>query len=368
MKNFFNYIALVFLTICLSGCYPTGEQSFENVSPEELSLSAENITAGNEHLSIFAKLPESIPDEVPKIRVSVREWDADSLKEMFIGDRDDLEHYEYPSDFFADENYHVYMSGENSDREPYWLIYEAGRLTSEIRENIYGCGSLSSALFTYNFDDFFNDDRLELFTKADAVNRTNTLLTRLGITNCSEPYVYAITADKANKYLADQFAEANYKKWTADDEIYILSYPLEYDGIPVTMNFSSSGEIGGHGSFFVGSYINVIVTKDKILSLSCQNILSPDYERGETVSINCNAQNALKIAAEYYDSIVLEDYDIKILNCRLVYVPFEQHDEKDFTLIPMWKIDASIDRHDSALMCACDYLFIDAQTGNIIIW
>lgn len=359
----------VLIAFLMTGCYPSGGELLSNEDNGAISEQIEDIVSGNENLDIDVTLAENVL-EAPEINVKVMEWDEETLKSVFLSEKGNPEYSEYPSDNFPNDLMRVYIYEENENQDAYWLVSEPGRLTAEIRESKYGYGSLASSIYTYNFRDLFGDNDLQAFTKSDAINRANALLTELGITNYSKPNIYSITADEANKYLNQNFSNSHYESWTKENEIYILSYPLEYENIPITINFSSGGTVGGHGSFFVGSCIDVIVTKDDIFSLQCENILNPNYEKGESVSINCNAQNALKIAAEHYNGMVLEDDDIKISDCQLVYVPFEQDkkDEKCFTLIPMWKIDAVVYGNNTDLMGTCDYLFIDAQTGNIIIW
>lgn len=348
-----------------SACYPTGEQTLP-VNDDSVVKQIEDIVSGNEHLEIDVDIPE-IAIEMPKINVKVMEWNSDKLYKMFLASRPNLTYYEYPSDFFDGEIYQLY-DDESSD-EAYRFIVQAGFLSSQIRREFskYGYGTMQSALDTYCFEDYFMEEGISSFSKEDAINRCAVFLKEVGITNYANPNVYAITAGKANEYWEEK-NYTEYEEWTADDEIYILRFPIEYNGVPVTTTCSSSRDIGGHGGYFVGSYIDFITTEDEIIYMNCSTIFSPEYELGENVSINCSAENALKIAAEHYDSIVLGDNDIKILECELVYVPYEQYGEKNFTLIPMWRIDVSIHRGDTDIMGVCDYLFIDAQKGNIIIW
>ncbi len=362
MKKFYCSVAAIILAGMLSGCFPSGEtpisdKDIKDVSPEISDMVSENILPS-----------ENIPFEVPKINVKVMEWDTAVLNEMFLKEKDYLNHYEYPSDDFSNANYHAYMD-ERDSGDAYWLVYDQGRLTSEVRAklNQYGYGTLMSSLETFDFGGYFDDESIEPFSISDAVDRASTVLKKLGVANLAEPNVYALTADKANKFLQAEYGD-EYKKWTADDEIYILEYSQEYEGIPVTANFAAGGESGGHGSFFIGSRVAVVITKNEVLSINGKNLLSSEYSIGENVSLNCNSQKAIKIAAEYYNNLAFPGVDIKITDCKLVYVPFEQINEKEFTLIPMWMATAVLNYNDGRLINPCDYLFIDAQTGEIPIW
>lgn len=356
--------SVILFTSCLfflSACYPTGEQLPSTGDDNSISEQIGAIASGNEHLEIDA-LPSEYKTELPKINVKVMEWDSDKINEAFLSQKPGLEHNEYPCDFFSNENYHVYK-----EEDKYWLVYEPGRLDSEYRKSVYGYGTMQAAMESYRFEDLFTEDSINSLEKDKAVNECIELLNKVGITNYSEPRIYAITADKANEYWKWMDYD-EYEEWTVDNEIYFVWFPIEYNGIPVTDYYSRNIAIGGQGGYFVGSHISFVVTKEKVFSMMSSNIFSPEYELGENVKIKCSADNALKFAAEYYDGIVLGDQDIKINDCELVYVPYEQHDEKNFTLVPMWKINISVYSDSSVLMGVRDVLFIDAQTGNIIIW
>lgn len=359
----------VLLEICsllLSACYPTGEQTLSVDDNNLIVKQIEDIVSGNEHLKIDVDIPKNII-EIPEINVKVMEWNDAKLYKIFLASRSNLTYYEYPSDYFEGENYQLY--DDESSNEAYRLIVQSGFLSSQIRREFskYGYGTMLSALGTYCFENYFTEEDIDLFSKEDAIKRCISFLKEVDITNYAPPEIYAITANKANKYWEEK-NYTEYEEWTSENEIYILRFPIEYNGISVTTTCSSSRDIGGHGGYFVGSYIDFIITEDEIIYMDSFAIFSPEYEIGEYVTINCSAENALKIAAEHYDSIIFGDNDIKILRCELVYVPYEQHDEKNFTLIPMWRIDASIYRENTDTLGLCDYLFIDAQTGNLVIW
>lgn len=361
-----SIILLVSGMLFLSACYPSGGQSLLSGDDISIGEQIEDIVSSNEHLEVDAE-PKQSAVKVPKINVTVMEWDDEKLNELFLASRPDLEYYEFPSDYYTSENYKLYED-ETSD-EAYWLVVQDGFLSSEIRREFskYGYGTMQSSLGLYRFEDYFTDNSISLFSKEEAITRCTALLEEVGITNHAEPEVYAIIANKANVYWENE-EYIEYEKWTADDEVYILRFPIEYNNIPVTTVCSNDREIGGHGGYFVGSYIDFIADENEIIYMDCFTIFSPEYETGENIEIKCGAENALKIAAKYYDSIVLGEKDIKISGCELVYVPYEQHDEKNFTLIPMWRIDACVYNEGTDLMGLCDYLFIDVQTGNIIIW
>jgi len=215
------------------------------------------------------------------------------------------------------------------------------------------------------------DESISVLPKEEAVNRCTQLMNEVGITNYSEPEIYAITVDKANEFWKsegyDEYEE--YKDWMSpEDEIYILSFPIEYNDIPVTL-FSPESIRNDHVGIFAGSFVFFLVTKDEILYLDSNNLFSPQYENGEYVTIKCSAENALKIALDYYNGIKLDEgKSVKVTQCKLVYAPRKWHEQGEIiTLTPLWEID-TVQYTQGNLMGVKNSLHIDAQTGDIIIW
>lgn len=366
MKNKYAKIYILFVATAavLTGCYPKGVSTISEMESNDSEYIISEIASENEHLTIDVTLPENVPDQLPKVNVNVMEWDEDVVNDLYLFPRQNLIHSEYPCDFFTGENYQLF---ESTDESAYRLVYEPGRLSSAVREKFvkYGYGTLESGFGTYCFSDYYNDG-VEDYLGSEAEKELIRQLVQLGLTNLANPEVYLVTAEKANEYFSLKGYD-EYEKWTDDNQIFLVRYPLEYGGIKVTTDASSDLVSGGHGSYFVGSYITAIVTNNEVLSLDCQNIMSAKYDTGKTVSIVCNASHALKVAAEYYDAMSLGDSDIKLLDLSLVYVPFEQHSEKEFTLVPMWKVNAVV-KNEEDIMGSFNYLFIDAEDGHIIIW
>lgn len=362
MYTFKTKKLLVLFSSCsllLTACFPSGGQALSTEDNSVISSQIMDIVSGNEHLEIEAELSGNV-EAVPKINVKIMEWDENKLKKIFLTGKTNLEYEEHPSNSFPNDSVHVY-----TEEDQYWLGYEPGDLLSADRQNSFGYGRMQSVLSIRNFNDLFTDDSIKLLSKNDAINKCTLLLTEVGITNYDEPKVYAITADKANRYWEKEDWDDEYDDWTVEDEVYFLRFPIEYNNIPVTVDSKFGGSKFENNRNIPSTLIDFIVTKDKIYSINCQGIYSPEYEIIENVKINCSKENALKIAAQHYDSIDLGDQTIKILNCELVYVRDEIKEDKQYTLVPMWKVNAaSYDNED--LMGSLDILFIDVGTGNIV--
>lgn len=358
MKRIYITIAAILAACSLAGC--TAD------APLNSDIVKNGALAANTAPDIINTKYDKKTEEIPMLKAKVKEWDVDRINELFIEPRTDLVHTEYPGSFPFNDSYDVYLGDESGDA--YWLVYENGRLLAETRRDFdkYGYGTLASGLHVYSFGEYYNDNEIGLFPKEDAVSRTNELLDKLGIKGYSEPEVYAITADKANADLSGEWNDKNgishsYEKWTADDEVYILRYSLEYNNIPLTNNFQS--DIGG---VLVGSDITAIVTKDEILSLDAFNILSDEYEVGESINVKCTREQAIEMADKYFKatnpSFENDDSDVKLLGCEIVYMPINMDAEGCCTLVPMWKVDISY-YSEYSFMRGYDCVFINVSTG-----
>lgn len=361
-------------SLFLTACFPSGGQSLSTEDNSVISDEIESIVSNNEHIEVEAELSENIT-ELPMVNVKVMEWDDKKITDTFLSDKENLEHEEADSSIFAEGKRHWY---ENDD---YKFSYQPGFLTSEYRHSsVFGYGSLRTALNFYCYEDIFTNDSISVLPKEEAIKRCTDLLEGAGITNYSEPRVYAITVDKVNEFWIETGYDSSdeYAPWfSPEDEIYVLRFPIEYNGIPVT---TFMPEVSSHGmsTFFVGSHIDFVVTKNEVFSLEIFQLFSPEYELGDNVEINCSAENALKIAVEHYDDMFLDYGDktyiknnIKILNCELVYIPYEYQDEvdftsKNFTLTPVWEVSVAA-YGDEDIIGERRCFFIDAQTGDILV-
>ncbi len=358
-------------SLLLTACFPSGGQKLSNEDSALISEKIENIVSNNEHLDAEVTLPAEKVTDLPKINVKIMEWDEDQQKNIFLSGKENLVHEEHNCEPFPDEKQHVYYTDEDAeDDEKYAFAYEPGELISQNSgSGVFGYGTLRTYLGHARLEDIFTDDSISLLSKGDAIERCTDILKAVGITNYSDPTVYAVTVDKANTFWKEELRTdaEEYKAWSsAEEEVYIMRFPLKYGDINAATSGTNYWATYGPVGYFVGSYVDFVVTKDGIHSLEARNIFSPEYETGDTVKINCSAENALKIAAEHYDSMSINGLNYKIFDCRLVYVPHNQN-EKNFTLVPMWEIEAAYYRDDDTIG-KYDNLFIDAETGNIIIW
>ncbi len=228
----------VVCVLFLTGCFPTGSQRLSNENNSEIRKQIEEILSENKQLEIEAETEETA-NEIPKANVQIMNWDGEKINEIFLTGKIDLVHEERSAayeEFFPNDKGHFYSEGDDD----FWLLYESGRLSSENRKDgAFGYKTLFSNYKLYFFEDYFTDESISVLPKEEAVNRCIKIMNEAGITNYSDPEIYAITADKANNFWKyeeyDEYEE--YKDWSsAEDEIYLLCFPIEYNDIPVIMS------------------------------------------------------------------------------------------------------------------------------------
>ena len=359
-------LALCLPLTLMTACFPSGELLTDD--DENVSGQIDSIVSENDRLDMeIDSLPDENISELPIIKVKIMEWDDDKLKKEFLDGRTNVSvDPETPSVRFPDETAHSYTDGET-----FSLTYDPGCLsTNYFSSSTFGYGTLAINSHTKRFDDIFTYGSISLLPKDEAIKKCTDILKNIGLTNYSEPNVYAITKDKVNQYWHNEMYNEyeEYADWSSEeDEVYVIRFPIEYNSIPVTTTQAANIETYGHVAIFAGSYVDFIVTKDGIYSLEAWNVFSPEFETDDTAKISCSTENAMKIAAEYYDSLAIGDLVYKVFGCDLVYVPREQYDEKYFTLVPMWEVKAAYYR-DGVTIGIYDDMFIDAQSGSIIIW
>lgn len=364
MKNTISKISVMLSAVMLTGCFPTGEVVIPDggLGMDELLAMAEGV----ENLSLDLTLPADYPDEVPQVTVKVREWDNDRLREIFIDGKNIIEQYEYESDLFPEETYYVYYTDDG-----YVCGFEPGHVFLRHNEkNNAGYDLFTSMFYYYHCEDMLTADSLDGFPLSDATGRVNELLDNIGISNYSEPYVYAVSAEKANMWLEKEAhkqkelwgEDTEVKTWGEENEAYILRYPLQYGYIPVETDTVTVKV----NYAYLDTYIEAIVTRDDIISLDCRGIYSEEYETGPVVSINWSPTDALSRLITDLSKAVITD-PLTFYDCRFVYAPTGIQDDGSVILSPVWHFEYAKETEISAEDGGIKRVeYINAQTGNKI--
>ncbi|MBD5129881.1 MAG: hypothetical protein HDT43_08155 [Ruminococcaceae bacterium] len=326
-------------------------------------------------VNIKCTLPENAPAQAALYKTKPF-WFEDGLPEkLLLNDVDFILEERRVNEAYPDIIQPIYVHAED---RLLGLGYNGG-CSGEIffrrcDEHMYG--TLRNLFDVYNVEEtIFNDKSLDGFAPEEAVAKADEVLGKLGITNLGTPEVWAIKADKANEVIGrEEWNEKDgsvteWKRWTTDDEVYYLTYPVEYDGIPVAL----SGPIAGgmtkihpeNGwSLLEGSYIQVTVARDgSILELEGYRIPSADVENVGTVDISVSAQQAADILTEHHAA---QDFPaaINVTECSLVYVMTADDYGDEFILKPMWKFEMNYDSNGTYGVEGVVMIeYVEADTG-----
>lgn len=339
-------VAALLSVSLLSGCYPTGNQDPRSdiATGEMTTRNSENTTSGQivgdtspentpqQNINYNLTLPQNSPSTVPQIRLQVRKWEENEIESIFLDGKTVVDQYTYEPDFFPDDLCYVYRTSDD------WQIIRApGQFTADNFGAMgsgfqYGavCPSLTRVCFA-------SDEELSAFSSEDATQRVNEILKKLNIPY-GIPYIIPAKADTANEYL--KFCEEtrdnfSYTPWSEENEVYILIYPLVYEGIELAM---AEMKIPGANDFGNGATIEAIVSKDDIISLRGRTIFQAEYETEADVSVKYNAEFGLNKIKEFYLPQIISE-ETQFLDCKLVYAPVKKESEEIQSFAPVWEFD-----------------------------
>ena len=240
--------AAVLLSVTLlSGCYPTGDQDpRSDIVNEEITASnTENTSSGQsigdtsdensprQNISYDLTLPPNTPSTVSQIRLQVRKWKENEIESLFLDGKTVVDQYTYEPDFFPDDLCYAYRTSDD------WQVIRApGQFTADNLAVKDGNFHYAAVYPSFTKVCLANDEELSAFSRDDAVKRVNAILDKLDIP-CGDPYIIPVKADVANEFLKadeERYDDFSYTPWGEENEIYILIYPLIYEGIELTMD------------------------------------------------------------------------------------------------------------------------------------
>lgn len=313
------------------------------IDDEAAPLSA--VVPDPSRIIVNCTLPEA-PAQVPLLKTAPLKFEVGVPEKLFFDDAGLVEGKDYYKYDHPDKDHHVYC---DTASDLLLMGYSDGDISSYNRTGNYHYTSIRSAFDVYKMTNYFSDTALEGFTAEDAISRGNELLAKLGITNAGAPKVWAVTADKANEYNKAQNWEKKDgtpdegDKWTADDEVYFLTYPIEFNGIPVTTTCTNRyfrDKTDGF-EYINGAYIEMIVRKDSIADVRSYQLMSEDAEVIGTADIAVTPQQALDTLIQHYNTseLLTDDAPVTVTGCSLVYVDTRDMDTNEYTLRPVWQFD-----------------------------
>ncbi len=362
MKNFLKFVSVITLAFMLTACYPTGERSAESGDVDSVWAEAAKI----ENLDLKLALPQDCPSELPEVTAAVKRWDGETVLEALCGGKTVVSRKEYQSDFYPDESRVVFMFDDGA-----YMFFEPSRIGYDGlgADEYYYKFFFGKYETYYNARDIVYSSELEGFDKADALKRVTDITDKLDIKNLGEPIIFGITMESANSFFlgeknereAYNDGEFEYSEWTKDDEAYYITFPLEYNEIPVEINEVS---VPGHSS--TGSFVKAVVTKNGVLYFECEGITDAGYKNGENIKLGYGATDILsRIVSEYSQKVLTGK--VEYYNCELTYAPVDKPSENEWTLAPVWRFDYAAS-FSSVDISGRKHDFYSAETGNRIAY
>lgn len=327
-------------------------------------------SAPDTRITVNCTLPDNAPTQVALLKTTPF-WFEDGLPEKLLLNDVNYKWYETrQNEYFPEISVPIYDHVEddllllgyncNGGGDLYFNRYDT-KMTETVRNHLGYYGATHTKV-------------LDGFTPEDAVSRADALLEQLGIADLlGDPEVWAVKADKANEYLGSETwynkdgSIAEWDEWTTDDEVYCLTYPVVFNGIPVAISGSMSGNCTQYSCFdelaTSGTYVEVTVAKDKIMFVNTMDVPAANAETVGTADITVSAQQALDILTAHHSA---EDYPsaINVNDCSLVYVMTNRDFENcEHNLKPMWKFEMSYEPSYGSYGEVPMREFVDATTG-----
>lgn len=310
-----------------------------------------------ENLSLNIERPQNTPTELPEITLSLKRWDKAEMEKLFLDGKEIEKELVNDSDLIPDEKHYVYDT-----KDQYRLIFEPGRFTFDDKATLGG-EYFYGSVYCYGDEHLASKENLSAFSQENARSRVDAVLDKLEITNYGEPVVVPLKADYANEILAglknDFPDEFDYTLWTTDEEIYVLHYPLVYEGIELTTNIFQLQQKEWAAD---GSKITAVVSKDKILSITAKGICSESYKSSESIKINYDYDKVLGELKKFYSNLLLDE-PVCFTGGKLVYAPYDMEDYATIIFKPAWEF-SGYDEMTYFPYKSIHYEYFYADTGS----
>lgn len=212
----------------------------------------------------------------------------------------------------------------------------------------------------------FPKQELENFPKESAIQQVNAKIQALGISNLSQPRVYAMDVDSVNNWvnsikndpiLSQTGVPAS---WDRSQECYYIVYDCCVDGVKITHNQIQPPIVTNS----YGTKLAVFINQNGIISFEATDFYQANATQ-QNISI-ISLENALKQFLENYKNTFAEESKT-VTYISLQYVPKETTLSKnEFELHPTWIIAW----HNTSDMDTSNdieqYEYVDAITGKLM--
>lgn len=270
-------------------------------------------------------------------------------------------------------------SGAYTTQEGDFLAVIPGSIVYRTRfeEPIRNILNLSNIASTEQGNPFAQKTNLAFSSCDDALNAVTELLRSFGIipvlqeTYCLDYKVM----EQMEQSIKDNPVYAEWIKsgriilndsWSEDDECYYFTFAATLYGIPFDTSDRPKGQ---SDSFFVGSSIEAIYSKNGIQALSVVNI----YSVADIVQNGVEIVDSSVAIAEFQKKIdsMISTSPLNIVDVALVYIPelISKDQNLPYTFRPCWKIttEQSVKSKTGGETTVGNSFYFDATTGKEIL-
>ncbi len=325
-------ICVVLLTVLLSGCYPSEPKGTSDTDfSENYTENTRTSVYSDDMTSRDVNSVDKTEKEIRTLSLTLKRWDVEKIKGMFLDGAEIEEEKEQDTLFHPGEKLFIYDTKDERR-----VLFEPGRLIVDDKAALGGEFKYGT-VFHYGEAPFATNEELSAFSRSDAQKRVNSMLDELGITNYGTPTIVPINAKFANEILEYHKEKAqedfDYTAWSENEEIYVLHYPLEYEGIELAQN---GFQLPRDDWATDAPKITAVVTRDKIISITADSIYSTDYNALDNAVINCGLEEARIRLSEFYSNLI-NDGVTKFNEGKLVYIPYAMTDDMTISFKPSWE-------------------------------
>lgn len=354
IKKIISVCMLVILvSVIMTGCFPTTE----NKQNSNSSLSEDSSSGANNENDV-SEFPTYIEDrDVEKLvikanvilptdfdinqKVSITSaepatWDRESIVSEISNGRQVVDEFSGENSG-PDDLFYNYVFDDNSN-----LVFSLGSVS-------YYTEMESEYQYTYYFDNYenfkeeetlkkmFSDKNIDGIEKSDALDSANHIISLLDINDIlGEPQVYSMDAVSVNNLQDEYDARDKYgekvSKWNAEQEAYLLIYPVLYQNIP-SLNMTATGE----NELISSSKAYFIYGRNGLIAFSVSGFF--DVKNTVQESYVYSPLDAIQNIKNSFENIIM-DSEIEISLVKLAYITRCDFDNiKEQRIEPVWFID-----------------------------
>lgn len=366
MKKHFAAMMISFMTVlALSGCYPTGKKVNEDIS----STDSENTTSesaapesthfeySKENLAVSFDFPE-IPDELPsRIKLKEKIFDRQKAIELFFGGEAPVSEYLYG----VNEECGQYTARDGSELriEGNRISYYNGQMDDP--ETPVSYFAVVSVCKEYMRDRYsITGDELEGFPLQEALDIARDIISKLGITGCGEPQIYAVSLECYEKMKQnDNYIFNDKYPLTKDNEVYVFRFPQTIDEVKLSdMNVDIEDHTIEWDTLATPSSLVVGISKEGIFEFCIDAAYETDVEILSTEPIKYDFNHAIIELEKYFDKVNFNrSKSVAINKAEVLYYPVERNEADTMEFVPAWSFEGY----------QCD-LVMEETLGHVSFW